>query len=125
MNDKVIRFIIITLFVGSAITVYDNLLFKSMVSGTYVNSNFNYDPFLVEIPYRPDTLILADDGKFNSNYWGRGTYQVTHHFIYTQITLSYNILGKGSITFNMNRYCYWLPQIILFDVEDHAYRKIK
>ncbi len=113
------------IFTGLVFTVYDNFLFKNMISGKYVNTNFNYEPFFVEIPYRPDTLILDDNGNFSSRYWGKGNYQIKHHFIYTKITLNYDVSGKGSITFNMNRYCYWMPQIVLFDVENHAYRKMQ
>jgi hypothetical protein len=124
MKDSVIRLMILAFFVWAIVLLYDNFLTTSMVRGTYVNTNFKYHPFLIEIPYRPDTLILADNGKFTSKYWGNGNYQIKHKFVYTQISLNYDVAGKGSITFNMNRYHFQLPQIVLFNVENHAYRKI-
>lgn len=105
---------------------YDNYLTKGMILGTYINTNYQYQPFLVEIPYRPDTLTLLRNGTFMSSYWGKGKYRILHRLFTTQIILDYSYeMGDASATFIMNRHNYFKPQIVLFEVEQHAYLKMR
>jgi hypothetical protein len=106
--------------------VYNNYLTKGMIVGTYINTNYQYKPFLVEIPYQSDTLTLLKNGTFTSSYWGKGKYRLLHKLFTTQIILDYHYeMGDASATFFMNRHNYLKPQIILFEVEQHFYRKIR
>lgn len=42
--------------------------------GKYVNTNYDYSPFVVDIPYSSDTLLLNQDYTLQSSYWGNGTW---------------------------------------------------
>ncbi len=53
--------------------VYDNVYTKSLISGKYI---YNYEQSL-EGPHKGDYLILKDNGEFDSDTWGNGTYQVS------------------------------------------------
>ncbi len=69
------------------------------VSGAYANRNFNYDPFLVEVPYKADTLLLYEDFRFESPYWGVGRYELRNKFLRKSIILHY-VEGEDSVTFS-------------------------
>lgn len=66
---------------------------KKDAIGTYVNQN--YERLCVaEISDKPDTLILYDNNKFISLYYGSGEYEITG----TKINLTYNYeFGKAVI----------------------------
>lgn len=89
--------------------------------GIYVNTNFQYHPFLPEIPYNTDTLILNTDSTFYSNYWGKGTYVIKNNSVELFYHYEY---GLGSYIANIGTDEIGHPKIILFKEMDHHYKKI-
>lgn len=63
------------------------LLTYSMLIGEYSFTYYKCDNSLVETPKRDDTLILKEDNKFSSQYWGNGDYRINHGLFSTQIIL--------------------------------------
>jgi hypothetical protein len=49
--------------------LYINFFVKDMIVGTYINRNYEYEPFIPGIPYMPDTLKILDNNKFLSSHW--------------------------------------------------------
>lgn len=91
------------------------------VVGVYVNINFDYEPFLVEIPYSSDTLILKNDYSFKSSYYGEGNFELGKD----RIKLIYGYgYGTASYEAPIELDLYGNVKIILFRLEDHHYKKI-
>src|SRR6056297_3991692 len=64
--------------------------------GSYMNTNYDYRPFVPEIPYRSDTLILKDDFTFQSRHFGSGDYELNKSLFTTEIVLNYKYeMGKA------------------------------
>lgn len=92
------------------------------VAGVYVNINFDYEPFLAEIPYSSDTLILKNDYSFKSGYFGEGNFELGEDrlkliYSYEYGTATYEAPIESDLHGNI--------KIILFRLEDHHYKKIK
>jgi hypothetical protein len=65
--------------------------------GKYVNTNYDYSPFIVDIPYSIDTLFLNQDYTFNSGYWGDGAWSIFEEDNICYIRLRYKYeLGNAS-----------------------------
>jgi hypothetical protein len=97
-----------------------------MLVGRYVNRNYNYPPLKVEIPYVSDTLTLLKNNKFESGYWGNGSYTVTHTLGGTEIELTYNYkYGRAGYETDVKRLNFGTPKIILDRDRNHYYEKIK
>lgn len=83
-----------------------------MIVGTYVNNNYDQRVSGPEVPYEQDTLILFDNNKFTSPFWGNGTYQIIYGLYGTEIKLSY-ALGKSYFRGRLTRLWLGKPKIIL------------
>ncbi len=93
--------------------------------GTYENRNYDYTPFVPEIPYVDDTLILKADSTFESDFWGNGTYEVNNSLKGSSIKLHYNYeFGKASYTAKIEENDKGI-KIVLFEKKNHHYEKIK
>ena len=102
-----------------------NYLTKNIITGIYINTNYKYEPFLPEIPYIEDTLILYDNNTFYSNYWGKGVYQIEYSIKGTNLDLTYDYeFGKAGFHTRINREISGKTKIILFKQNDHCYKKI-
>lgn len=116
------------LFIGIAIAYYlfANFIPKNEIVGTYVNTNYSYEPFLVEIPYQVDTLILYKDNTFKSNFFeGNGVYEISYAANGTFISLLYNYeFGKARFNSKIERLYSDNLKIILDDEKDHYYAKL-
>jgi len=90
--------------------------------GVYINQNFDYEPFIAEIPYKSDTLILKNDSTFVSGFFGKGTYQIRDN----RITLRYMYdLGKASFEAPIEKINTENIRIILYRGQNHYYQKLK
>lgn len=126
MKQKLISIIIIIVITFFLILGYNNFFTKEMLIGSYVNKNFNYSPYLVEIPYVPDTLTLYKDNQFVSNYWGKGSYNIFHTVKGTEIELTYNYkFGKAGYRTFIKRLDLGKPKIILNIDRNHYYEKLE
>lgn len=97
----------------------------TLLAGTYVNRNYDYTPFIPEIPYVNDTLVLNDDFTFKSDFWGNGTYEIKNTLKGSTIKLRYNYeFGKASYTAKIEGVEKTL-KIILFEKKNHYYEKIR
>ncbi|BDW93375.1 hypothetical protein MACH07_22070 [Flagellimonas marinaquae] len=97
----------------------------TLLAGTYVNRNYDYTPFIPEIPYVSDTLVLNDDFTFKSDFWGNGTYEIKNSLKGSTIKLRYNYeFGKASYTARIEEVEKTL-KIILFEKKNHYYEKIR
>jgi hypothetical protein len=106
--------------------IYNNFFTKSMLIGLYENKNYKYTPFLPDIPYDADTLILLENNKFISSYFGKGNYKLLYSIKGTEIDLSYNYeFGTAGLNTSIRRLGFGKPKIILFELENHYYEKIK
>jgi len=123
------KLLLLCLFVILALTLshfYNNFFSKGMLVGRYVNRNYNYPPLKVEIPYVSDTLTLLKNNKFESGYWGNGSYTVTHTLGGTEIELTYNYkYGRAGYETDVKRLNFGTPKIILDRDRNHYYEKIK
>lgn len=107
------------------IHLYNNFFTKNMLIGTYVNQNYNYTPFLPDIPYFPDTLNIFKDGRFVSSHWGEGQYKLSYSIKGTTIDLTYNYeFGKGSYRTSITRKLFGTPKIMLYRKKNHCYVKL-
>ncbi|HMT55052.1 MAG TPA: hypothetical protein PKD16_18585 [Saprospiraceae bacterium] len=92
------------------------------VEGIYINSNYNYEPFLAEVPYVSDTLILKKDNTFKSGYFGNGTYIIND----SKIRLSYLYeFGVANFEAQIEAKRGNIDKIILFKNQNHHYKRIK
>jgi hypothetical protein len=90
------------------------------VTGTYINKNFNQQPFVAGVPYVADTLYLKSDLTFESAYYGRGTYEVKYGLFLSEIHLNGEELSFGSYFENK---LYHKPRIILVKDLKQYYEK--
>ncbi|WP_187262454.1 hypothetical protein [Pontibacter beigongshangensis] len=123
---KLVKIILIAFLLYSCKHFYNNFLTAEMIPGVYVNTNFDYTPFLVEIPYGPDTLTLFKDGHFSSRYWGTGAYKLTRSIKGSEIRLQYTYeAGTASFQAPIERNLFGRsPRIVLYKARDHHYEKI-
>ncbi len=96
------------------------------LAGIYINQNFEYTPFLPEIPYSSDTLILREDYTFFSEYFGKGEYKIIKDGYTTHIVLNHEYeFGTAGINLCLKRDKHGQAKIMLFELEDHYYKKIQ
>lgn len=94
--------------------------------GVYVNYNYEYPSFIPEIPNIADTLTLKQNSRFVSNHWGEGKYQLENTLKGSHIRLIYNYdFGQGSYRAKLARDDFRKPKIVMFEDNDHYYKKIK
>lgn len=92
--------------------------------GKYVNTNYQNPICCVEAPHEPDTLILFSDGHFESEFYGKGRFEVSNglvsgiilHYISDGETMSYNTYFSNKL--------FEKPKIILNADMNHVYTKI-
>jgi hypothetical protein len=94
-------------------SIYINKYFfnKKMLAGIYVS---NDKSSFAEAPNYSDTLILYDNGKFNSDTWGTGTYELKYSLAGTTISISYKYeFGNGGYSTSIYRPLLGKPRIII------------
>jgi hypothetical protein len=99
----------------------------SELAGTYVNYNYNYEPFLAEIPYCSDTLYIDDKKNFYSKFWGQGEYEIENSLLKrSMITFYYEYdIGQAMYHTSLGRDENGKVKIILSDPpHNHYYKKI-
>ncbi len=80
-----------------------------MLAGIYVS---NDKSGFADTPNFSDTLILQDNGKFVSDTWGTGTYELNYSLAGTTICISYNYeFGKGGYSRSVYRPLLRSPRI--------------
>lgn len=115
-------FLGISLIVG--LLIWRNHIPKKYVIGKYVNNNTES---ILEGPNSiengQDTLVLFETGKFESNTWGFGTYEVTPKLWKTEIALTYDYgIAKAGYTTQISKSILgknriWLKYDLLFYFE--------
>lgn len=92
--------------------------------GKYVNTNYQNTICCVEAPHEPDTLILFNDGKFESKFYGKGWFEI-YNGISPRIQLHYTSFGKAALfnTYFSNKF-FEKTKIILNADMNHTYTKI-
>ncbi|MFY0481379.1 hypothetical protein ACI6PS_02140 [Flavobacterium sp. PLA-1-15] len=118
MKKKVIYIFIVLL----GIYVFNSFFTNSMVTGVYVNRNYEND-FIAENPHVADTLIIKENYQIESSYWGNGSYKLEYTPEGTNITLKGN--GNSIHTYIRRKYFFGNPKIILFEDLDQYYEKIE
>ena len=105
---------------------FRNFFILSMVTGKYVNTNFE-NSRTAEIPSHADTLILFDDMTYKSSYYGgEGDYTLNYDFDGTEIHLTYEYqFGKAGITRPMKRSFFGTIEISLVPDLNQYYEKIE
>ncbi|MCD2259499.1 hypothetical protein [Psychroserpens luteolus] len=105
MNYRKITFIILTVLILGTI-FYNSYFPKFLITGKYV-ANIE-DEFATFGVSNGDQLILNEDGTFQSDSWGTGTYVLKGK----EIEFNYN---DGSIHTQFNRPLFFgKPRIIIF-----------
>ena len=106
--------------------LYHNFFSIGMLTGSYVNTNFEYGPFAAEIPYGQDTIKLNRDKTFSSTFWGDGTYEINYSLSGTELSLSYSYeYGLAGFNSHFVRRFFSPPRIVLVRDMDHYMEKIK
>ena len=72
MKSKTVIIIFFVLLVSISV-IYDNYFTPKMISGKYV---YNFPVYVVDGPSTRDYLLLKENGTFESNTWGNGTYKI-------------------------------------------------
>ncbi len=81
--------------------IYDNFYTSTNLSGTYI---YNFDNSVTEGPNHGDHLTLFEDGHFESDTWGTGTFKING----TKLTLLYNYsFGKAAFECKLFRPFFW------------------
>ncbi|MCD0487347.1 hypothetical protein LPB86_03845 [Pedobacter sp. MC2016-14] len=124
---KTIKFLILGAILTSVIYfIYDNFFSKGMLVGEYVNKNYDYEPFLPEIPYEQDTLRLFENNKFRSHFWGKGTYKIFYTLVGTEIELYYKYeFGEAVFRGSLTRCFFGEPKLLLDPDRNHYLEKRK
>lgn len=96
-----LRTIIITsvILITSFFIVYNNFYTPHMISGTWV---YDFPVALPEGPSRGDSLKLKENGTFESDTWGNGTYILNG----SELNLTYEH-GTAGFQTNISRPLFW------------------
>lgn len=120
------KFYLIFLIIGSLFFFRCKSYEVNDLSGKYVNRNYEYTPFLPEIPYTADTLTLLKDLTFSSSFWGNGVYEIKNSVKGSFIKLTYNYeFGRASCDVKVIEDDEGNPKIMLFEEKNHHYLKIE
>jgi hypothetical protein len=126
MKTKKVLFIIsgIIIFLYLNYYLFNNYFTKKMIVGSYVNKNYQIEPWIEYIPYQADTLVLFHDGKFSSTFWGQGNYKISYSIRGTAIQLINKNPSNMGLNTNITRMGVGKPKIILFKDLNQYYEKI-
>jgi hypothetical protein len=96
-----------------------------MITGVYVNTNYDKDYPILDVPNHADTLVLFDDNTYTSGYYGKGKYKLEYSFGGTEISLIPNVSSEGGFGSSFTRlYSFGNIKIDLFQDQDQYYEKI-
>jgi hypothetical protein len=96
-----------------------------MISGVYVNTNYDKDYPIAEVPDQADTLVLFDNNTYKSEYYGKGKYKLDYSFGGTRISINPNDRSAMPFQTSINRiYSFGNIKIDLFQDLELYYEKI-
>lgn len=122
----IIIIVILTSIILLASFIFNNFISKEALVGKYINKNYNYQPFIPDIPYVADTLIIKNTGNFRSSYFGNGKITLAYSISGTKVNFIYTYkIGKAILRRNVYRTFFSSPKIILYKEENHYYKKIE
>jgi hypothetical protein len=100
---------------------YDNYYPESMVTGEYIY-RYRYPSVLAESPHNGDKLLLKENGHFQSDTWGEGTYELRNG----RLVLNYHDqMGEASFKTSFNREFFWSKPRIIIDYDlGHYFEKV-
>lgn len=79
-----------------------------------------------DIPYVADTLTLFKNNRFESSYWGKGSYKIIYSLDGTKIQLTYRYkFGLAGYKASIERLNWRTPKIILDRDRNHYYEKLE
>jgi len=113
MNRRNIIIILIVLFIALSLA-YDNIYTPRFISGTYI---YHFPSAVAEGPNLNDKLTLNDDGNFESDTWGKGTYEINGSDL--ELTYQYE-LGNAGFELTIYRPMFW-GEPHLYVVKDLGY----
>jgi len=123
---RIIFGIIIIFFIGILISLWNIPMTKFSVVGTYANTNYNKKHCCIESPHKADNLTLMSNGTFSSEFYGKGTYEVSYGIFNTEIELHYeNVNGKSVYHSYFINKLFENPKIVLNYNTYHYYEKSK
>ena len=126
MMKRIKSYILIPVLSLMTYYFYHNFFSQNMLIGNYENTNYEYGPFVAELPYGNDIITLNVDNSFSSTYWGNGQYDIEYSISGTQINLSYNYeFGQAGFHSQIERHFFSEPRIILMRDMNHFMRKTK
>lgn len=123
MEKKKKPIILIVIAICILSYVYNNFFTKSMLLGRYVNTNYEYGPFLADVPYNEDNLMLYADNHFTSNFYGSGTYKLAYSIRGTEIILIYHA-GSASYRLPIHRNYFYKIKLVIHSDMNHYYGKL-
>src|SRR4051812_21182670 len=92
---------------------YNNFFSHSTIVGKYVNRNYQNN-IIAEVPNTADTLVLFNNNRFESKFFGKGNYKISYSFEGTHIILKYkDEFGKAGFETSISRINWGRPKIIL------------
>lgn len=117
MKPKIVIIISIILFISISI-IYDNFYTSKIVSGRYV---YNFPEYRVEGQKTGDYLYLKENGTFESNSWGNGTFIIDG----SDLELSYtDKFGKSIFECSVYRpFFFGKPRISISRDLDYYFKK--
>jgi hypothetical protein len=111
------------LIILTLIIVWCKYLPEKSIYGKYINNNTQ--PILEgpnSIEHGIDTLIIYENGKFESNAWGKGTYKIENR---KRISFTYDYeFGKAGYNTNISKSTLGKIRIILNQDLNFYYEKI-
>ena len=90
-----------------------------MLIGKYENTNYDYGYSSANYP---DTLMLYENNRFASKYWGKGKYTINSSLRGTCIEFNLEFGGKETY---ISRFWFGKPRIEVNEDFNHFYMKIK
>ncbi len=103
-----------------------DFLTYNMVAGVYVNHYNGSRPTIADMPDEADTLVLFQNGKFHSGFYGKGTYQLDYSMWGTSINIQYEYeMGRAALNASINKPLFGEPRIMLVSDLDYYYIRVK
>ena len=89
--------IIIFLVLFAILIAYNNFYTSEMISGKYI---YKFPYFTAEGPKQGDAITLKENGSFESDTWGKGTYKLSGSTLNLNYTYEF---GKAEFETNIYR----------------------